>query len=138
VNVAWSMRNRSPLIRVPDRRGLGTRVELRMPDPAANPYLALAVMLAAGLDGVETSADHREPVNENIWEMSHRERRRLRIDDLPHDLNEALDELEKDKAMLDALGDHVATNFIEAKRQEWRDYITQVSAWELENYLVKY
>src|SRR5213075_437394 len=63
VNVAWSMRNRSPLIRVPDRRGVGTRVELRMPDPAANPYLALAVMLAAGLDGVETEADWREPVN---------------------------------------------------------------------------
>src|SRR5438105_14219417 len=70
VNVAWSMRNRSPLIRVPERRGSGTRVELRMPDPAANPYLALAVMLAAGLDGVETQADYREPVNENIWEMS--------------------------------------------------------------------
>ena len=105
VNVAWSMRNRSPIIRVPDRRGLGTRVELRMPDPAANPYLALAVMLAAGLDGVETNADHREPVNTNIWEMSYREKRRLRIDDLPHDLNEALDELEKDDVIRAALGD---------------------------------
>jgi glutamine synthetase len=104
VNVAWSMRNRSPLIRVPDRRGVGTRVELRMPDPAANPYLALAVMLAAGLDGLETEADWREPVNENIWEMSFRERRRLRIDDLPHDLNEALDELEKDDVIKLALG----------------------------------
>ncbi|MEJ7812320.1 MAG: glutamine synthetase family protein [Gemmatimonadaceae bacterium] len=138
VNVAWSMRNRSPLIRIPDRRGLGTRVELRMPDPAANPYLALAVMLAAGLDGIETEADSREPVNTNIWEMSHREKRRLRIDDLPHDLNEALDELEKDDVILGALGDHIATNFVEAKRQEWREYITQVSQWELENYLVKY
>jgi glutamine synthetase len=138
VNVAWSMRNRSPLIRVPDRRGIGTRVELRMPDPAANPYLALAVMLAGGLDGVETEADWREPVNENIWEMSFRERRRLRIDDLPHDLNEALDELEKDTVITDALGDHVTRHFVEAKRQEWRDYITQVSAWELESYLAKY
>ena len=138
VNVAWSMRNRSPLIRVPDRRGVGTRVELRMPDPAANPYLALAVMLAAGLDGVETSADWREPVNENIWEMSFRERRRLRIDDLPHDLNEALDELEKDDVIKVALGEHVTRHFVEAKRQEWRDYITQVSAWELESYLAKY
>ncbi|HEX6050251.1 MAG TPA: type I glutamate--ammonia ligase [Gemmatimonadaceae bacterium] len=138
VNVAWSMRNRSPLIRVPDRRGLGTRVELRMPDPAANPYLALAVMLAAGLDGVETNADHREPVNTNIWEMSHREKRRLRIDDLPHDLNEALDELEKDDVITAALGSHIATNFTEAKRQEWREYITQVTAWEVENYLLKY
>jgi glutamine synthetase len=138
VNVAWSMRNRSPLIRVPDRRGVGTRVEQRMPDPAANPYLALAVMLAAGLDGLETSADWREPVNENIWEMSFRERRRLRIDDLPHDLNEALDELEKDDVIKAALGEHVTRHFIEAKRQEWRDYITQVSSWELDNYLAKY
>jgi glutamine synthetase len=138
VNVAWSMRNRSPLIRVPDRRGIGTRVELRMPDPSANPYLALAVMLASGLDGVETSADWREPVNENIWEMSFRERRRLRIDDLPHDLNEALDELEKDDVIKAALGEHVTRHFVEAKRQEWRDYITQVSAWELESYLAKY
>ena len=138
VNVAWSMRNRSPLIRVPARRGTGTRVELRSPDPSANPYLALAVMLAAGLDGIETRASSREPVNENIWEMSHREKRRLRIDDLPHDLNEACDEFEKDEAMTGALGEHITTHFLEAKRQEWRDYITQVSAWELENYLAKY
>jgi glutamine synthetase len=138
VNVAWSMRNRSPLIRVPERRGQGTRVELRMPDPAANPYLALAVMLAAGLDGIETKADWREPVNENIFEMSFRERRRLRIDDLPHDLNEALTELEKDDLIKAALGEHVTRHFVEAKRQEWREYITQVTSWELENYLVKY
>ncbi|MDQ6886232.1 MAG: type I glutamate--ammonia ligase [Gemmatimonadota bacterium] len=138
VNVAWSMRNRSPMIRIPDRRGLGTRVELRIPDPAANPYLALAVMLAAGLDGIETRADSREPVNTNIWEMSHREKRRLRIDDLPHDLEEACDELEKDDVITAALGEHITTNFIVAKRQEWREYITQVSAWELENYLAKY
>jgi glutamine synthetase len=138
VNVAWSMRNRSPMLRIPDRRGLGTRVEHRVPDPAANPYLALAVMLAAGLDGVETKADHREPVNQNIWEMSFREKRRLRIDDLPHDLNEACDELEKDDVITAALGGHVAQHLLSAKRQEWRDYITQVTAWELEEYLEKY
>jgi glutamine synthetase len=138
VNVAWSMRNRSPLIRVPERRGAGTRVELRAPDPAANPYLALAVMLAAGLDGVETKADWREPVNENIWEMSHRERRRLRIDDLPHDLSEALDELEKNEVITAALGEHVTRHFVEAKRREWQEYITQVTDWELRNYLLKY
>ena len=138
VNVAWSMRNRSPLIRVPERRGTGTRVELRAPDPAANPYLALAVMLAAGLDGVSTQADWREPVNENIWEMSHRERRRLRIDDLPHDLNEAIDELEKDEVITGALGEHVTRHFVEAKRREWQEYITQVTDWELRNYLLKY
>jgi glutamine synthetase len=138
VNVAWSMRNRSPLIRVPARRGTGTRVELRSPDPSANPYLALAVMLAAGLDGVATKATSREPVDTNIWEMSHREKRRLRIDDLPHDLNEACDELEKDGVIAGALGEHISSHFLAAKRQEWREYITQVSAWELENYLAKY
>src|ERR671938_610953 len=119
VNVAWSMRNRSPLLRIPDRRGHGTRVEHRVPDPAANPYLALAVMLAAGLDAVETKADYREPVNQNIWAMSFREKRRLRIDDLPHDLNEACDELEKSDVLTAALGSHIAEHLLSAKRQEW-------------------
>src|SRR6266704_3535368 len=109
VNVAWSMRNRSPMIRIPDRRGSGTRVELRIPDPSANPYLALAVQLAAGLDGIATKADAREHVNSNIWEMSHREKRRLRIDDLPHNLEEACNELEKDHVITEALGEHIAT-----------------------------
>ena len=138
VNVAWSMRNRSPMIRIPDRRGAGTRIELRIPDPAANPYLALAVQLAAGLDGIATEADAREPVNTNIWEMSHREKRRLRIDDLPHNLEEACGELEKDEVMTEALGEHITTHFLAAKRQEWEEYITQVSQWELDNYLAKY
>ncbi|GAC1650820.1 MAG: type I glutamate--ammonia ligase [Gemmatimonadaceae bacterium] len=138
VNVAWSMRNRSPLIRIPDRRGLGTRVELRMPDPSANPYLALTVMLAAGLDGIENKTGSREPVNTNIWEMSHREKRRLRIDDLPHNLTEACDELEKDRVITAALGEHITRQFLEAKRQEWGEYITQVSQWELDQYLAKY
>jgi len=138
VNVAWSMRNRSPMIRVPERRGSGTRLELRTPDPSANPYLALTVMLAAGLDGIATEADWREPINTNIWEMSYRERRRLRVDDLPHDLNEACDELEKDELLTSALGEHVAQHFLAAKREEWREYNTQVSAWELDRYLGRY
>ena len=95
---------------------LGTRCELRIPDPSANPYLALAVQLAAGLDGIEKKADAREPVNTNIWEMSHREKRRLRIDDLPHNLEEACNELERDQVIKDALGEHITTNFLEAKR----------------------
>src|SRR3954466_8644775 len=132
------MRNRSQAVRVPDRRGLGTRLELRSPDPAANPYLALAVMLAAGLDGVETDADFREPVNDNIWEMSFREKRRLRIDDLPHDLNEALDELEKDDVITGVLGKHITSHFIEAKRQEWRGYITPEAAGGPELYTAQY
>ena len=118
--------------------GFASQRELRIPDPSANPYLALAVQLAAGLDGIEKKADAREPVNTNIWEMSHREKRRLRIDDLPHNLEEACDELEKDDVIKSALGDHIARNFLEAKRQEWREYISQVSQWELDNYLAKY
>ena len=95
-------------------------------------------MLAAGLEGVRTQADWREPVTQNIWEMSYRERRRLRIDDLPQDLNEACDELEKDDVVQAALGPHVAEHYVAAKRQEWRDYVTQVSQWELDAYLAKY
>lgn len=138
VNVAWSMRNRSPMIRVPERRGAGTRLELRTPDPSANPYLALTVMLAAGLDGIETTADWREPINTNIWELSYRERRRLRVDDLPQNLNEACDELEKSDVLRDALGEHIMEQFLAAKRAEWREYNQQVSAWELERYLARY
>jgi glutamine synthetase len=138
VNVAWSMRNRSPLIRIPDRRGTGTRCELRMPDPSANPYLALAVQLAAGLDGVQRKLTPPDPVNKNIFEMSHRERRKYRIDELPRDLHEALECLEKDALMRDALGEHIYERFVEAKREEWQDYIGKVSAWELERYLGLY
>jgi glutamine synthetase len=138
VNVAWSMRNRSPLVRIPDRRGTGTRCELRMPDPSANPYLALAVQLAAGLDGVERKLVPPDPVNKNIFEMSHRERRKYRIDELPRDLHEALECLEKDDAIRGALGDHIYERFVEAKREEWEDYIGKVSQWELDRYLGQY
>jgi len=138
INVAWSMRNRSPMLRIPARRGLGTRVEHRLPDPSANPYLAIAVMLAAGLDGIATQADSREPVDTNIFEMSYREKRRLRIDDLPRDLNEACDELEKDDVIRSALGEHIFAHFLAAKRAEWDLYSAQVSRWEIERYLMKY
>ena len=138
VNVAWSMRNRSPLIRIPDRRGSGTRCELRMPDPAANPYLALGVQLAAGLDGIERKLVPPDPVNKNIFKMTYRERRHYKIDDLPRDVHEALDELERDKVILDALGEHIASRFIEAKRAEWQEYIAQVSDWEVRRYLGTY
>ena len=107
VNVAWSMRNRSPLVRIPDRRGIGTRCELRMPDPSANPYLSLTVQLAAGLDGVERKLEAREPVNRNIFTMSFRDRRKYQIDELPRDLHEALDRFEKDDVIKAALGEHL-------------------------------
>jgi glutamine synthetase len=136
--IAWSERNRSPLVRIPASRGANTRIELRMPDPSCNPYLALAVMLRAGLDGVERELDPGPPVNKNIYKMSHRERRHLRIDELPGNLSEALDELEKSELMREALGDHIFDHFLTAKRTEWDGYIRHVSPWEIERYLSAY
>jgi glutamine synthetase len=138
VNVAWSMRNRSPLVRIPDRRGLGTRCELRMPDPSANPYLALTVQLAAGLHGVEEKLPPREPVNRNIFRMSYRDRRKYRIDELPRDLHEALEYFEKDDVIKAALGEHLTERFLEAKRDEVLQYNLQVSRWEIDSYLGRY
>jgi len=136
--IAWSERNRSPLVRVPASRGANTRVELRMPDPSCNPYLALAVMLRAGLDGIDRELDPGAPVNKNIYKMSHRERRHLRIDELPGNLSEALDELEKSELMRDTLGAHIFDQFLAAKRAEWDGYIRHVSPWEIERYLGTY
>jgi glutamine synthetase len=138
VNVAWSQRNRSPLVRIPDRRGLGTRCELRMPDPSANPYLALTVQLAAGLHGVEEKLPAREPVNRNIFRMSYRDRRKYRIDELPRDLHEALEYFEKDDVIRAALGEHLTERFLEAKRDEVTQYNLQVSRWEIDSYLGRY
>ncbi|MGH7701728.1 MAG: type I glutamate--ammonia ligase [Gemmatimonadales bacterium] len=138
VNVAWSMRNRSPLVRIPERRGIGTRCELRMPDPSANPYLSLCVQLAAGLDGVERKLEAREPVNRNIFTMSFRDRRKYQIDELPRDLHEALDRFEKDDVIKAALGEHLTERFLEAKREEVAQYNLQVSRWEVERYLGRY
>jgi len=138
VNVAWSEKNRSPMIRVPARRGIGTRCEVRMPDPSCNPYLAFTAMLSAGLDGIERGVECGEPVNRNIWEMSQREKKRLKIHELPASLDEALDYLEKDKLLRSALGDHIFDHFIFNKRTEWADYIKEIHAWELERYLDRY
>ena len=136
--IAWSERNRSPLVRVPAARGANTRIELRMPDPSCNPYLALAVMLRAGLDGIDKQTDPGPPVNKNIYTMSHRERRHLRIDELPGTLSDALDELEKSDLMRETLGDHIVDHFLAAKRTEWDSYIRHVSPWEIERYLNTY
>jgi glutamine synthetase len=137
-NIVWSERNRSPLVRVPERRGTGTRVELRSPDPSCNPYLAFAVMLAAGLDGIANEVDPGEPINKNIFNMSHREKRRLRIDELPTDLNEAVRSMKKDPLVRTALGDHIYNHFVEAKLATWQDYSSTVHPWELERYLARY
>jgi glutamine synthetase len=137
-NVAWSTRNRSPLVRIPDRRGLGTRCELRMPDPSCNPYLALTVQLAAGLDGIERKLQAREAVHRNVFTMSFRDRRKYRIDELPRDLHEALELFEKDQVVKEALGEHLTERFLEAKRNEVLQYNLQVSPWEIETYLGRY
>jgi glutamine synthetase len=136
--IAWSTRNRSPLIRVPAARGAMTRIELRMPDPSCNPYLALGVMLRAGLDGLEKEIEPGPPVTKNIYKMSHRERRHLRIDELPGNLSEALDELEKDALIRETLGDHIFDHFRAAKRAEWDGYVRHVSPWEIQRYLNSY
>jgi glutamine synthetase len=136
--VAWSERNRSPLIRVPDRRGIGTRCELRMPDPSCNPYLAFAAMLTAGLDGIANKMDPGPPINKNVYTMSQRERARLKVRELPGNLREALDEFKKSKLIQDALGEHITTHYLEAKEAVWHEYIAQVHAWEHDRYLVRY
>jgi glutamine synthetase len=137
-DLAWSMRNRSPLIRIPARRGTGTRCEVRMPDPSCNPYLAFAAMLASGIDGVKNQIEPPEPVTGNVYKMSARERARLKIRSLPANLGEAVDLLEKDEVVKDALGAHIAEQFILAKRAEWSEYISAVHPWETEQYLTKY
>jgi glutamine synthetase len=138
VNVAWSHHNRSPLVRIPARRGKGTRLELRMPDPAANPYLALAVQLAAGLDGIRSKINPPDPIDRNIWELSVRDRRKYKIADLPRDLGEAVDLMKRSNFMKQVLGEHVYGNFLAAKEKEWQDYIAQVHDWEIEQYLALY
>jgi glutamine synthetase len=138
VNVAWSHHNRSPMVRVPARRGKGTRLELRIPDPSANPYLALAVQLAAGLDGIRRKTEPPHPVDKNIWDLSVRDRRKYRIQELPRDLGEAIDLLKRSSFMKEALGEHVFRYFVEAKETEWREYIAQVHEWEIERYLAVY
>lgn len=135
VYIAWSERNRSPLVRIPAARGAGTRLELRSPDPACNPYLALAVTLQAGLDGIAQRLEPPKPVNQNIYHMSERDRRRFRIDNLPGTLEEAVAELERDEVIQAALGEHILQHFLEAKRVEAEVYRTQVHQWELDQYL---
>ncbi len=136
--VAWSAKNRSPLIRVPASRGLSTRIELRNPDPAANPYLALAVMLKAGLDGIKNKLQAPPAVDRNIYIMDEMELEEAGIKSLPASLKEALEELKNDPVICDALGEHALTHFIEAKEIEWDMFRTQVHPWERDQYLITY
>ncbi|QGG48252.1 type I glutamate--ammonia ligase [Heliorestis convoluta] len=136
--VAWSCRNRSPLIRIPAKRGNSTRVELRSPDPSCNPYLSLAVCLKAGLDGIKNKITPPPSVDENIYHMSLGRRNELGISSLPANLCEAVDELEKNEVIKAALGPHVSERFVEAKRDEWDSFRITVHPWEVEEYLTKY
>jgi glutamine synthetase len=136
--VAWSPKNRSPLVRIPSSRGLSTRIEVRSPDPAANPYLALAVMLKAGLDGIKNQLPLPEQTDRNIYVMDEQERREAGIEDLPASLKEALIELQKDPVMVEALGEHALTHFLEAKEIEWDMFRTNVHPWEREQYMHLY
>jgi glutamine synthetase len=135
IYLAWSERNRSPLVRIPARRGNSTRLELRSPDPSCNPYLALAVTLAAGLDGITSKRTAPPPVNRNVYLMSSEERMAEGIESLPGSLKDALRELEADDCVRDALGPHIFANFMEAKLIEWDIYRSQVHQWELDQYL---
>jgi len=138
VYVAWSAKNRSPLIRIPAVRGKATRLELRNPDPSCNPYLALAGILAAGLDGIENKIEPPSPVNANIFEMSEKSRKKNKIGSLPGDLNEAVSMMKNSPLVKDILGEHVLGKYIEAKTGEWDAYRTKVTQWELDSYLTKY
>lgn len=138
VYLSWARRNRSDLIRVPEYRPgreNSTRIELRSPDPACNPYFAFSVMLAAGLEGIEKGYQVPDPIEENVYEMTGEERKKRGIDTLPDSLWEAIQLTEKSELMRRALGDHVFDSFIKNKRIEWDEYRTQITEYELKRYL---
>ena len=137
IYIAWSGMNRSPLIRIPSSRGRETRIELRSPDSASNPYLIFAVCLAAGLDGIRNQIMPPEAVDKNVFDLDEEELKRRELERLPKNLGEAIEELKKDIFIQGVLGEHVYRKYIEAKEREWTKYQTQISEWELEEYLYK-
>lgn len=137
VHITWSEGNRSPLIRVPSTRGTNMRIELRSPDPAANPYLLLASCLAAGLDGIRNKLPIPESVEGNIYEMSKNELEERGIEAIPSNLSKACHYFEDDEFMKQVLGEHVHAKYLDAKRKEWNRFREQVTEWEIEEYLYK-
>lgn len=133
--IAWSATNRSPLVRVPAAKGPGTRIELRCPDCACNPYLAFAVCLAAGLDGIKRGLTPPASVRQDIFEMTEKERLEAGIQSLPRNLYEAIHEMKKSEFMKDVLGEEVFYKYVTAKRMEWNEYTSQVTDWEIDRYL---
>lgn len=136
--VAWSAKNRSPLVRIPASRGMSTRIEVRNPDPAANPYLALAVMLRAGLDGIKNKLQVPPAIDRNIYIMNEAEREEAGISSLPATLKEAIECLKADPVMCDALGEHAVMHFVDAKEIEWDMFRTRVHEWERTQYMKTY
>jgi glutamine synthetase len=138
VYIAWSGHNRSPLIRVPSAEGHTRRIELRSPDPSANPYLTVALTLAAGLEGIRENLAPPAPIDGNIYAMTSAERKKRHVENLPGDLHEAIEEMKKDKLIRSVLGEHIFSKYIEAKELEWSEYKTNVTQWEIDSYLGKY
>ncbi|NLC72890.1 MAG: type I glutamate--ammonia ligase [Ruminococcaceae bacterium] len=136
--LAWSASNRSALVRIPSARGQSTRVELRSPDPACNPYLALALCLAAGLDGINNNLVPPPEICENIYEMDRQSRQKNGIENLPASLEEAILELSKDELMSKTLGEHAYKRYVKGKKKEYEAYRTWVSDWETKKYMVSY
>ena len=138
VYIAWSVTNRSPLIRIPSTHTGSVRIELRSPDPSANPYLALAVCLRAGLQGIVDQTMPPKCIEGNIFEMSAGEREENHIEELPGTLIEAIHDMENDSLIKDVLGDHAYGKYIDAKKEEWHRYRSQVTEWEINEYLNNY
>lgn len=138
IYITWSATNRSPLIRIPAARGEGRRVELRNPDPSANPYLVLALCLAAGIDGIKNKIQPDAELRENVFELTEHDKKRLGIESLPADLHEAVECLKSDDFIREILGEHIYDKYIEAKEAEWNDYRAAVTQWEIDEYLYKF
>ena len=136
--IAWSANNRTPLIRIPESRRSGKRIELRSPDASANPYLALAVCLAAGMEGIREKILPPKEISQNIFELNEEEKKALGIECLPGSLMEAVEEFEKDAFIQKVLGEELSQKFIKAKKAEYDRYRSQVSEWEMNEYLQKY
>ena len=138
VYIAWSAKNRSPLIRVPSARGEGTRIEFRSPDPSSNPYLVLACLLLAGLEGIKYNLEPPKCIDKNIFDLNREERKRENIESLPESLHEAVAYMQKSDLVKEALGKNTFEYYIKAKEVEWDNYRTQVHQWEINSYLSKY
>lgn len=137
VYMGWSAKTRGPLIRVPSGRGENTRIELRSPDATANPYLALAVLLAAGMEGIKEQIMPPASIDENIQKMSQKRREELHVEELPRSLKDAVEELKKDRLILGVLGESLAEKIIKAHEREYQEYCLQVTDWEIANYLYR-